>query len=112
MLKDLEDELLDVILVFETIRGILTKLLRNYDWYRLADADSIGKNDDRPDCVSEALLEKEEDIILYQRKIQTLHEKLKGTINLVRRTARISHLESLLTESSCQIYWILATGLL
>ena len=83
MLKDLEDELLNVILVFESIYDTLTKLLRHYEWYRHAGADSIKNPDERFDCLSEALLENQEDVMLHQKKIQTLHEKLKGAINLV-----------------------------
>ena len=110
MLKDLEDELLDVILVFESMHGTLVKLLRNYDWYHNADANSITTKGERFDCVSEALLVRQENIILHQKKIQTLHKKLKGIINLVSRTACNSHLRNFTDQEKLSIILDLGNG--
>ena len=96
MLKDLEDELLDVILVFYSMHGALTKLLRNYNRYCLANTNPSSDNGDSFDCIGGALQENCEDIVLHRKKIQTLHEKLKGTINLVSCDRYKSYSKSLL----------------
>lgn len=83
MLKDLEDELLDVILVFDSMHSTLAKLLRSYSRYRTSSNAMSSRDEDDFDCIGEALQERCEDVSIHRKKIKTLHEKLKGTINLV-----------------------------
>ena len=81
LLKDLEDELLDILLVFDSLYNTIQALLRHYNQFCLAS--EVESKNDAFDYISDALSEKSEDVVLNRKKIQSLHTKVKGTIELV-----------------------------
>lgn len=94
-LKEMEDQLIDVLLVLEATRDTIKTLLENYQQYcrdtshRLEDGFDEGY--DPIDC---ALQERERDIDSNRRKVETLYTKIQGTTNLVRD--RLPELERIL----------------
>lgn len=86
MVKDLEDELFDIKLVFDSLHDTIDGLLRNYNRHWLFSDNSSKQDGERDfDCIYQALHEKSKDVMLNRKKLETLHIKLKGTIKLVRK---------------------------
>lgn len=84
LLKDLEDQILDVILVLDSTNDTILALLDNYRRFR-QDPCVWGQHDDdgRFDIVHYAFQEKLRDVSSNRKKVRSLHAKLKSTIDLV-----------------------------
>ena len=84
-MKDLEDQILDVILVLDATNDTILGLLESYRRFR-QDPCVWEKQDDncRFDIVDYAFQEKLRDVSSSRKKVRSLHAKLKSTIELVR----------------------------
>ena len=82
-IKLIEDYVLDVFVALDSSSDIVTSLLKQYAMW---DHGSNKMNKDEgggPDLVHIALLDKLREIELYKLKLNSLHAKVKGTIQLV-----------------------------
>ena len=85
-MKDFDDQLLDILLVLDSSLDTISTLRGIYEEYCYSDVED---NQERGyDFIQRALKEKEQDAILNRKKIETLHNKVKGTINLVNDSLR------------------------
>ena len=84
LLKDLEDQILDVILVLDSTDDTILGLLENYRRFR-QDPCVWDKpdNDCRSDTVDYAFQENLREVSSSKKKVRSLHAKLKSTIELV-----------------------------
>lgn len=84
-LKDLEDQIIDMMLVFDTTCDLIVSLHDKYSQFcRETDADINESIDGEIDTIDVALQEKRDIVISNRKKVETLHTKVKGTIKLVR----------------------------
>ena len=85
VLKDLEDLLIDNLLILESTAETIASLSRNYQSYsRASNTPPDGINTEDPDMIITTLQEQEREIRSSKRKIETLHRKVQGSIELVR----------------------------
>lgn len=84
-LKDLEDQILDVILVLESTSDTIVSLIENYRGFRRDPCVCVWarSGDGNSDAINAAFQEKHSDVCSSKKKVQTLHAKLKSTIELV-----------------------------
>lgn len=85
VLKDLEDVLIDNLLVLESTADTINSLSRYYQRYCRANnnlSHDISMED--PDMIITTLQEQEKEVRLSKQKIETLHRKVQGSIELVR----------------------------
>ena len=85
-LKDFEDRLIDILLIFDTTRDTITSLLDRYQEFCI-DCDSTSDGGDRmgSDFIFSALHDRQKDVLSNRNKVETLHKKVQGTINLVSK---------------------------
>lgn len=83
-LKDFEDRLIDILLIFDATHDTITSLLDRYQEFRIG-CDSTWDDGDRtePDFIVCALQERRQDVYSSRNKVKTLHTKVQGTTNLV-----------------------------
>ena len=83
-LKDLEDRIIDVRNVLESTGDLMVSII---DLYRQCRRDSQGGTYEQEhgelDPIESALREKQRDVIAYKKSMETLHTKLKSTIETV-----------------------------
>ena len=85
VLKDLEDEIIDVLSVLDSTADTISSLAEMYKQFcRNSLAISQDVDDDEIDLISLSLQEKQRDIIQNQKRVKTLQAKIRGTANLVR----------------------------
>ena len=85
-LKDLEDQIIDVMTVLESIKDTIMSLLEKYNQCRRDFGRKVDGSDDAGfDPVDYALREKQRDVVSNRKKVETLHIKIKSTIELVSR---------------------------
>lgn len=82
-LKELEDQILDVILVLDSTNDTILSLLENYLRFRQDPCVWEETDDGGYDAIEFAFQEKLKDVSSSRKKVQTLHAKLKSTIDLV-----------------------------
>lgn len=82
-LKDLEDQILDVILVLDSTNDTIVYLAENYRRFRQDPCEWEEPHDGGYDAIDFAFQEKLRDVSSSKKKVQTLHAKLKSTIDLV-----------------------------
>ena len=82
-LKELEDQILDVILVLDSTSDTILSLAENYQRFRQNPCACEEPDDGGCDAIEVAFLEKLRYISSSKQKVQTLHAKLKSTIELV-----------------------------
>ena len=84
LLKDLEDQILDVILVLDSTNDTILALLKNYRRFRQDSCVWEKQNNEYcSDIVDYAFQEKLRDVSSSIKKVRSLHAKLKSTIELV-----------------------------
>ena len=85
LLKDIEGQIIDILLVLDSTSDTILSVI---EMYRQFCHDSPGKaqdvNDAQFDLISFSLQEKQRDVILNRKKVETLRFKVQGTANLVR----------------------------
>lgn len=83
-LKDFEDRLIDLLLIFDANYDTLTSLLDRYQDFCI-NCHSTSEDGDRrkSDFIVDALQEKQKDIYSSRNKIKTLHTKVRGTTSLL-----------------------------
>lgn len=82
--KDFEDSLLDNLLILDSTSDTIASLLKNYEIYChtcKASVQDVNVND--LDLIKVALQEQIVEISSSRRKIETLHRKVQGSIQLV-----------------------------
>lgn len=82
-LKELEDQILDVILVLDSTSDTILSLIENYRQFRQDLSVREEANDGGYDAIDVAFQEKLRDVSFNRMKVQTLNAKLKSTIELV-----------------------------
>ena len=82
-LKELEDQILDVILVLDSTSDTIVSLTENYRRFRQDPCVWEELGDGTSDAIDVAFQEKQNDVCSNKKKLQTLHAKLKSTIELV-----------------------------
>ncbi|KAG8534358.1 uncharacterized protein KY384_001202 [Bacidia gigantensis] len=84
-LKDLEDEVLDIILALDSLFETIDALSNKFDQYRHLNAELTGQVIDGFDnqIVAQAFQERRATVNIHRRKIQNLYEKVKGMISLL-----------------------------
>ena len=84
-LKEFEDQILDIILVLDSTSETIVSLLENYRRFRQDLSVCVWEDtgDGSTDALDVAFREKQRDVCSSKLKVQTLHAKLKSTIDLV-----------------------------
>lgn len=77
-LKQMEDKVLDVMIIFDSTLDTITNLLEQYKAW-CATRSVIGDYDN----IANGFQEQCREISLNRKKIETLHQRLKGTASLV-----------------------------
>ena len=86
-LKDLEDQIIDITSVLESIKDTIVSLLEKYNQCRRDFGRGVDMSDDAGfDPIDFALWEKQRDVDSNRKKVETLRIKIKSTIELVSRT--------------------------
>lgn len=103
-LKELEDQILDVILVLDSTNDTILSLLENYRRFRQDPCVWEETDDGGYDAIEFAFQEKLKDVSSSRKKVQTLHAKLKSTIDLLSSLLDLGNGHSLrqLAEESRQ----------
>ena len=85
-LKDFEDRLIDILLIFDATYDTITSLLSRYQDFCIG-CDSTWHDGDNmePDFIVTALQERQKDVHSSRNKVKTLHKKVEGTTNLVSK---------------------------
>ena len=85
-LKEFEDRLIDILLIFDATYDTITCILDRYHRFRNG-CDSIlyDGNDMESDFIVCALQERRKDVLFSRNKVKTLHKKVQGTTNLVSK---------------------------
>ena len=85
-LKDLEDQIIDIMTVLESTKDTIVSLLEKYSQCRRDFGRGVDMSDDAGfDPIDFALREKRRDVDSNRKKVKTLHVKIKSTIELVSR---------------------------
>lgn len=85
-LKDFEDRLIDVLLIFDATYDTITSILDRYHKFRIScDSTWYDCTDLESDFIVCALQERRKDVLSGRNKIKTLHKKVQGTTNLVSK---------------------------
>ena len=83
-LKDLEDRTIDVRNVLDSTGDLIGSVIDQYRQFR-RDSEGVTYEQENGelDIIDSALREKQRDVISYQKTMETLHMKLKSTIETV-----------------------------
>lgn len=81
-LKDLEDQIIDIISVLDSINDNIVSLLEKYKQF-CRDFGERTMSDTEFDSIEFALQERRKDVVSNRKKVETLHVKIKSTIELV-----------------------------
>ena len=85
-LKDLEDQIIDIMTVLESTKDNIECLIEKYSQCRRDFGRGVDTSDDAGfDPIDFALREKRRDVVSNRKKVETLHIKIKSTIELVSR---------------------------
>lgn len=83
-LKEIEDELVDILLVLDATEATISSLLQNYTQFCVDTSSTSEKlSDDNFDHIDSALRERQRDVLSNRKNMETLHTKVQGTTNLV-----------------------------
>ena len=82
-LKDLEDQIIDVLLILDSTYDTTVALTRNYEQFCSSTNNSSGDLGKSLDSIQLALQEKQKDIELLRWKMKALQKKVDGAISLV-----------------------------
>ena len=83
-LKDLEDQIIDIISVLDSINDTIISLLEKYEQF-CRDFDEESNSAAEFDSIEFALQERQRDVVSNRKKVERLHIKIKSTIKLVSR---------------------------
>ncbi|KAL2047080.1 hypothetical protein N7G274_001099 [Stereocaulon virgatum] len=81
-LKDLEDQIIDIISVLDATNDNIVSLLEKYKQFR-RDFEEKTMSDIEFDTIEFALQERRKDVVSNRKKVETLHVKIKSTIELL-----------------------------
>lgn len=85
-MKDLEDQIIDVILVLDSTSDFILSLHEMYRQFCRDHDKNRGDPDNGGfDTIDVALQERNKVVISSRRKMDTLHSKVKGTMKLVSK---------------------------
>lgn len=85
-LKDFEDRLIDILLIFDATRDTITSLLDRYQEFCMGcDSTSDGGDGMESDFLFCAFQERQKDVHSSRNKVKTLHKKVQGTTHLVSK---------------------------
>ena len=87
VLKDFEDRIIDILLVLDSANSTISSLIDGHDHF--VSANLYGKRDNcskEADSIAVALREKQSEVVGDRAKVETLHKKVRGSIELVRST--------------------------
>lgn len=83
-LKDSEDRLIDMLLIFDATCDTITSLLDKYqDFCMGCDSTPDDGDSTESDFIVCALQERQRDVRSSRNKVKTLHKKVQGTTHLV-----------------------------
>jgi hypothetical protein len=83
-LKQVEDKVLDVVMVLDSTLDTVSSLLEKYtELRRQNDAPFEDPSSSTQDSIVFALQEKRREVLLIRKKIDALHAKVQGTMQLV-----------------------------
>jgi len=103
-LKELEDQLADIVLVLNTTHDTIMSLLekyREFDHNHYKSADENGRRGFDP--IEYALEERQRDVRSSREKVETLHTKVRGTTDLVsKRSTTQSKTPLIILDASYQ----------
>ena len=89
-LKDLEDQIIDIMTVLESTKDNIICLTEKYNQCRRDFRRGDDTSDDAGfDPIDFALQEKRRDVVSNRKKVETLHIKIKSTIELVSRNMSV-----------------------
>lgn len=86
-LKQVEDEILDLQMIFDSTLDTIECLIETYEIAksRTFSRDSTKAVDGRPDLVIATMKDRRRDVQLYMSKVRTLRAKVQSTSQLVRQ---------------------------
>lgn len=85
-LKDFEDRLIDILLIFDATRDTITSILDRYRELCIGfDSSSDAGDSTESDFIVYALQERQKDVDSSRNKVKTLLKKVQGTTNLVSK---------------------------
>ena len=82
-LKDLEDQIIDVLLILGSTYDTIMAFVRKYEEFCRIRNESAINLDESMDSIQLALQEKQREVEILQRKVKALHKKVNGTTSLV-----------------------------
>ena len=83
-LKDLEDRTIDVRNVLDSTGDLIGSIIDQYKQFRWDSQGGTHEQEDGEfDSIESALREKQKDVMAYKKSMETLHTKLKSTIETV-----------------------------
>lgn len=89
-LKDLEDQLIDVLQALDTTSDTIRSLLEQCEQFHSDTKDmSQGVGSESYNHIEYALREKQRDVQSSRRKVESLHDKVQGTTNLVSSSSML-----------------------
>ncbi len=85
-LKDFEDRLIDIVLIFDATCDTISSLLDRYkNFCTGCDSKRDGGDTMESDFIVCALQERQKDVHSNRNRVKTLHKKVQGTTNLVSK---------------------------
>ena len=83
-LKDLEDRIIDVRNVLESTGDLMVSIIDLYRQFRQdSQSGTYEQEHEELDSIESTLREKQRDVTSYKKSMETLHTKLKSTIETV-----------------------------
>ena len=110
VLKDFEDQTIDIILVLDSIFDTISSLAETYKQFLLdssAREESVGNGDFDP--VAFRLQEKLREVMSSRKKVENLHTKVQSTTNLVSNPASLAR-SVILNKPSIKLSSLLDLG--
>ena len=84
-LKDVQDQVIDILVVLDSTSDTIESMIEKYKQFNQDCDDPQGNSSDIEfDAIQSALQEKQREVFLNRKKVETLHTKVQGTISLVR----------------------------
>ena len=110
-LKDLEDQIIDIMTVLESTKDNIVCLIEKYNQCRRDFGRGVDTSDDAGfDPIDFALRDKRRDVVSNRKKVETLHIKIKSTIELVSRNISVQFQLSLSDSGHSKLSSLLNLG--
>ena len=90
-MRDFEDSIVDMLLVFDSTIDTISSLLESYKQFCLdTNANPVGANSEDFDPIAFAFKEKHREVMFNRKKIETLQTKVQGLQSLVSKHTPLS----------------------